>query len=341
MRSRVPLPISATCLVLPIMALAGCEPVTESALRLDDSSAQASHGPAAPAQLVTGLEGASGSAIGPGGALFVTEGAAGRVSRVDPRTGDVTTFASGLPPSIIGIGGAIDVAFYGSTAYVLVTLVDEPDLFPTGVINGIYRVDGPSSLTIIADIGAYNLAHPPTGFDFFVKTGVLYSIEAYRGGFLVTDGHLNRVLYVTRDGEITQFMRFNNIVPTGLDVRGNTVYMAEAGPVPHLPENGKVVSFGPGSTAVTEMASGAPLLVDVEFGRGRALYALAQGTFGGGDPGSPALPNTGALVEVNGDGGLTVIEDGLNLPTSFEIIGNTAYVVTLTGEIWTMDTEGD
>ena len=84
-------------------------------------------------------------------------------------------------------------------------------------------------------------------------------------------------------------------------------------------------------------SSGAPLLVDVEFGRGRALYALAQGIFGGGDPGTPALPNTGSLVEVNGDGGFEVIEDGLNLPTSLEFIGSTAYVVTLTGEIWTID----
>src|SRR5262245_37059199 len=75
----------------------------------------------AAAQFVTGLAGASGSGIGPGGALYVTEGAAGRISRVDPKTGEVTPFASGLPLSIVGIGGAIDVAFIGSTAYVLVT----------------------------------------------------------------------------------------------------------------------------------------------------------------------------------------------------------------------------
>ena len=47
--------------------------------------------------LATGLQGASGSTIGPGGALYVTEGAAGRISRVDPQTGEITTFASGLP----------------------------------------------------------------------------------------------------------------------------------------------------------------------------------------------------------------------------------------------------
>src|SRR6476659_143838 len=47
--------------------------------------------------LVTGLQGASGSTIGPDGALYVTEGAVGRISRVDPQTGELTTFASGLP----------------------------------------------------------------------------------------------------------------------------------------------------------------------------------------------------------------------------------------------------
>src|SRR5438128_11171030 len=79
--------------------------------------------------LVTGLEGATGSTVGPDGALYVTEGVAGRISRVDPQTGEKTTFASGLPTALpaIGIGGAIDVAFIDNVAYVLVTLVS-PDL---------------------------------------------------------------------------------------------------------------------------------------------------------------------------------------------------------------------
>ena len=36
--------------------------------------------------LATGLQGATGSTVGPGGALYVTEGAAGRISRVDPHS---------------------------------------------------------------------------------------------------------------------------------------------------------------------------------------------------------------------------------------------------------------
>src|SRR4029450_10153411 len=252
-------------------------------------------------RLVTGLEGASGSTIGPDGALYVTEGAVGTISRVDLQTGEKTTFASGLPRAIIGIGGAIDVAFIDNLAYALVTLVGSQ--FGTSDVVGIYRVDTPDSFTVVADIGAFNLANPPTiDFEVTVPTGLQYALQTYRGGFLVTDGHLNRVLRVTLDGEITVFIAFDNIVPTGLEVRGNTVYMAEAGPVPHLPQDGKVVLFGPNSLTATEVASGAPLLVDVEFGGGR-LYALSQGIFPvGSPPATPALPNTGALVKVNGDG---------------------------------------
>ncbi|MCI0626281.1 MAG: ScyD/ScyE family protein [Acidobacteria bacterium] len=284
--------------------------------------------------LVTGLEGASGSTIGPGGALYVTEGAAGRISRVDPQSGEVTTFASGLPKAIIGIGGAIDVAFIGKAAYALVTLVGF-DVGGSDVV-GIYRVDGPGRFTVVADIGAFSVLNPPnTPFD--LPTGVQYALEAYRGGFLVTDGHHNRVLRVTLDGEVTELIAFDNIVPTGLAVSGNTVYMAEAGPVPHLPQDGKVVSFKPKTSTATEVASGASLLVDVEFGRGRLLYALSQGEGSGGPAGSPALPNTGALVEVNEDGTFTVIMGGLDRPTSLEVIGDTAYVVTLTGQIWRID----
>ena len=97
------------------------------------------------------------------------------------------------------------------------------------------------------------------------------------------------------------------------------------------------MSFRPNSPTATEVASGAPLLVDVEFGGGR-LYALSQGIFrSAAIRATPALPNTGALVKVNGDGTFTVITEPLDRPTSLEFIGNTAYVVNLTGEIWKID----
>ncbi len=299
------------------------------------SASSPCHAPIA-TRLVTGLQGAMGSTIGPDGALYVTEGAIGTISRVDPQTGEKTTFASGLPPAIIGIGGAIDVAFIDNTAYVLVTLVNDP-LFPSSNVDGIYRVDGPDSFTVVADIGAFNLANPPTiQFPYFIATGLQYALQTYRGGFLVADSHLNRVLRVTLDGEISVLIPFDNIVPTGLAVRGNTVYMAEAGPDPHLPQNGKVVSFGARSPTATEVASDVPFLLDVEFGGG-SLYALSHGTVDPNIDPSNAVAYTGALVKINEDGTFTHIVDGLDRPTSLEFIGNTAYFVTLTGEIWKID----
>jgi len=290
--------------------------------------------PGVPQLLVSGLQGSSGSTIGPGGALYVTEGAVGQISRIDPKTGDVTTFASGLPPSLVGIGGVFDVAFIGETAYALVSLVG-PDVGGTDVV-GIYRIDGPNSFSVIADIGAFSIANPPdTPFD--VPTGVQFSFQSYRGGFLVADGHHNRVLFVTLDGVISEIKTFGNIVPTGLAVWGNTIYLTQAGPIPHNPEDGKLVSFSPNSSGVTNVASGAPLLVDVEFNQGRTLFVLSQGDWDGAEEGTPALPNTGSLVKVNDDGTFTTIAEELNIPTSLEFISNTAYIVTFTGEVWTID----
>jgi hypothetical protein len=204
-------------------------------------------------------------------------------------------------------------------------------------VVGIYRVDGPHSFTVIADIGAFNVSHPPDT-DFEAPQGVQTSLQRFRGGFIVTDGHLNRMLRVSLDGDISVLMAFENIVPTGEEVWGNRVYMSEAGPVPHLPQDGKIVSFRPGSLIATEVASGGRLLVDVERGRGGSLYALAQGVWPlGGSPGNPAIPNTGQLLKVNTHGGFTVVADGLNQPTSLEFIRNSAYVVNLPGEIWRID----
>jgi hypothetical protein len=278
----------------------------------------------------------SGSTIGPDKALYVTNGPGGRVLRVDPKTGAVTTFASGLPPAIpdVGIGGAMDVAFVGDNAYVLVTLVG-PFFGQTDVVDGIYRIEDDGSATPIADIGAWSIANPPTT-DFFVDSGVQYAMQKFRGGFLVTDGHHNRVLRVTRDGDISQMIAFGNIVPTGLEVQGGRIYMGQAGPIPHRPENGKIVTFTPGSAA-TEVASGASLIVDVEFGRGHRLYALSQGIWDlpqiPENEGAPASPHTGRLLQVRRHGSFATVVEGLDRPTSLEFIGSTAFVVTLTGKV--------
>lgn len=336
---RFPLKLKDVAPFLAVIFMAlfflSCSPNAEDEILQTD--AKISSEPGSPELFLSGLQGASGSTIGPGGDLFLTEGAVGKITRVDLKTGETSTFAEGLPPSIpeIGIGGATDVVFIGNTAYVLVTLINfGPDSEPK---VGIYRIDGPDSYTVIADIGTFTVNHPAEGFDTFVPTGVQYAIETYQEGFLITDGHLNRVLYVSLEGDISIVHQFGNIVPTGLEVSGNTIYMSEAGPVPHEPENGKIVSFTMDSEEVTTVASGAALLVDVERGRGRTMFALAQGEYGGGEAGSPASPETGSLVKVMEDGSFEVLADGLDRPTSMQIVKNTAYIITLTGNILKVD----
>jgi hypothetical protein len=251
-------------------------------------------------------------------------------SSIDRRSGEATTFASGLPAA--PFGGAIDVAFIDTTAYVLVTLVAPDHLV------GICRIDDTDTFTVVADLGAFSAAHPPP-YPIEVPTGLQYALQVVDDGFLVTDGHHDRVLHVTLDGQIDELFTFGNVVPTGLATSGGSVFVAEAGPVPHTPETGKVVSFGSDSPATArDVASGYSLIVDVDFGPHGILYALSQGDSPGDVPrASPAMPDSGKLLRVNYDGTFSIVIDSLDLPTSVDFVGDDAFVVTLNGEVWKVD----
>ena len=281
----------------------------------------------------------SGSTIGPDGALYVTDGKAGKVKRVDTRSGAVTTFAAGLPliNTPPDIGGAIDVAFVGHTAYVLVANVG-PFFGEPNEIAGIYRVRRNGSAVPVADIGAWATANPPVGVEFVLPGGVQYAMEPYLGGFAVTDGHHDRVLYVRHDGRVRELLGVGTlVVPTGLAAAGPALFVGQAGAVPHPPEDGKVVAITPWSRPV-QIASGAPLVVDVEFGPDHRLYALAQGIWKPpGDAGSPASPNTGSLTRVDRHGRLTPVSGPLDRPTSVAFSRRSAFVVTLTGKVMRID----
>ena len=245
----------------------------------------------------------SGSTVGPDGALYVTDSTDGRIQRIDPRRGTVTTYADGLPLQIAGVigGGVADVAFLGRTAYVLVNGVSE---FWTELIGspnapaaeGIYRLDrvgsGTTRATLVADIYTWSEENPPLNSNYFVPGGFTYAMEPYGSGFLVTDAHHNRVLRVRLNGEISVFKDFAaNVVPTGLERVGPAVLVGQAGPVPHTPETGRVVALWRAGGRVVPLASGAPLLVDVEVGpRHRPVRARAGRLALRGSGGQGRLP---------------------------------------------------
>jgi len=285
--------------------------------------------------------------------LYVTDPTNGQILRIDPATGSTTVYAWGLPktPPGWGDGGTFDVTFIGSTAYALVSEVSS-DLNDFGVdlhdVDGIYRIDGPHSFTVIADIGAWSIAHKlpeDIGFGVMVQSGVQFSFLPYGDGFVVNDAHHNRVLRVTLDGQISQLLQFGDVVPTGMARWGTDFYMSQTGPlVPGLlpdddaSEIGQVVAFNMKTLSPVPVVGGISMPIDVEFGPGRSLYVLSQGTHKVYDyEGAPADPDTGALLRVNPDRTTTTVVARLNQPTSVKFIGNTAFIVGYNGEIWKVE----
>ena len=290
----------------------------------------------------------AGSTIGPDGALYVTDGSAGEVLRINLPDGAVATYATGLPPKAFqgaDIGGPVDVAFMDGTAYVLVSLVSgmvegEPFGDPEAK-NGLYRIEPGGTPALVADLGQWSIDNPPQPA-FVVDTGVAFTMEPYEGGFLVTDAHHNRVLWVDRAGAIKEVATFDNEVPVGLETTAGQFFVALLGQIPHNPEDGKIVTVRAGGKP-SATASGVSMLIDVEQGPGDTLYALAQGKWDGVGEGSRAEPDTGGLFVVGTGGELTPVLAGggkalvLDRPTSVEFVGNTAYVVSVTGAVYRVD----
>ncbi len=290
----------------------------------------------------------TGSTVGPDRALYVPDPVAGSVLRIARHSGRVTTYAEGLPRKPFpGVepGGAFDVAFAGRTAYVLVSFVSgsifgQPFGDPEAE-NGLYRIERDGSNTLVADLGRWSVDNPP-GPAIVVDTGVAFALQRYRGGVLVTDGHHNRVLRVDRHGSIREIATFGNVVPTGLERAFGRVFVTVMGPIPHRPDDGRVLVLRRGREP-REVARGASMLIDVERGAHGKLYALSQGQWDGVGEGSRALPHTGRLLVVGRHGGLKPVVDRhgqelvLDRPTSLEFIGRTAYVVSVTGDVYRVD----
>ncbi|HSF97438.1 MAG TPA: hypothetical protein VLA55_01995 [Ornithinibacter sp.] len=287
----------------------------------------------------------SGSTIGPDGALYVTHSLGGKLLRIDPDSGAATVIGRGLPKQVpgFGVGGPMDVSFIGDVAYVMVSVAGA-DVGGPDELMGIYRLKKNGTFAVFADVGTWSRNHPPTDPDWFVGQGVQYSMDVWRGGFLVTDAHLGRVIRVNRHGRISELVGFGSTdsVPLGLEVVDGEVFLTTAGPIPHVPSASKirevrrngttkvVARWGPG------YRGNRGLIVDVEDSDG-PMYGLLQGhwnlepTFE--NEGFPAAHDTGEIVVVRGGGTFRTVVRKLDQPTSMELVGDVAYVVTYTGTV--------
>jgi hypothetical protein len=230
--------------------------------------------------------------------------------------------------------GPADVAFIGSTLYYLQTHGGEDYGFPDNP-TGIYRVNSNGTVTLIADIGEFNFENPVSTITSGEKQdieagGNPYSMIVLQGVFYVADGNQEQILRVEQDGDIQRIAEFgNSTVSTGLAAQSDNgpLYLSMLGGAPFVPAAGKVLTVAINTGNTTEIAAGASMLTDVEFGPGGQLYAL-QFTDTAGTAGldEAFVPGRASIRTVNSDGTITPLVTGLSFATSLTFDGDTAYV---------------
>jgi hypothetical protein len=294
----------------------------------------------------SGFNNPRGLKFGPDGVLYVAEGgpggsnstigqceqAAGPPAGPGPYTGSPTggriskvvdgvrvtvndKFASSQTSEAFGflVSGVADVAFIGNTLYALVGgggcshgVLNHP--------NGIYRVDGNNTPTLIADLGAYQMSHPVAHpeADDFEPDGTWYSMVAVRGSLYAVEPNHGELDKITPSGAISRVADISasqgHIVPTSVASHG-VFYIGNLNTFPITPGSSKILQVTPGGQVHT-VATGLTTVLGVAFDDRGRMYVLENTV----TPGFPD-PGHGDIVRISG-GRKEVIVSGLALPTA-------------------------
>ena len=237
-----------------------------------------------------------------------------RVSRISAG-GQRQDFVTGLPN--VGLYGGIEML--GATGMaVLNGALFELAAGHITVSPALSRVTPDGKLQTVADIGAYNRAHPVPGDNGdAVPMGNPFDVVALGGNLYVTDGNYNRVLKITPQGTVSTLVDFSGD-PTsvgaaaGLD--GN-LYVAQFGLAPYTPGSGHVDRVTPDGTVTEGVVRNLTTPVDVAFAPDGTLFVLQfAAQF---DPRRLRyLPSGGEVRRVNPDGTTSVVVSGLMFPTA-------------------------
>jgi hypothetical protein len=281
----------------------------------------------------------SAGAGGPGEYFGSTKGS--RISRIDA-SGHAETFVDRLPSSVAGpfVSGVADVAFIGNTLYAIFAGAGCSHGVPS-IPNGVIRVNPDRSWTMIANLSAFQQAHPvanptdPITGDF-EPDGTWYSMIAVRGDLYAVEPNHGELDKITTSGQVSRVVDISasqgHVVPTVVAQHG-VFYVSNLGRFDPDTINTQSVYQVTPSGAIKMRATGLSKVLGVAFDRRDRMYVL-ESSFSTSDPfPEPAtarliriLPNGKQEVLIDGSSGILSVPAGMTFgPDGALYISNIGY----------------
>ena len=340
-----------------IAALAISAPMTAGTAR----TPTVIRGAAAPTVSVyaTGFNNPRGLKFGPDGMLYVAEGGVGgssstigkctqvpavgpytgslrggRISRVDSN-GTRTTVNDKFPTSQTTpdtgslTSGVADIAWVQGNLYAI-TAGAGCSHGVLGTVNGVYRISGNGSPILVANLSAFQMAHPVANPepDDFEPDGTWYSMVAVGASLYAVEPNHGEVDRITTGGAISRVADISasqgHIVPTSLAYHAGVFYLGNLNTFPINPGSSKILQVTRAGS-VSTVQTGFTTVLGVAFDNLSRMYVLENTTV----PGGPT-PGTGDIVRVTG-AHRDVIVSGLNLPTAMTFGPDGALYVSVWG----------